>query len=199
MTTGDVTGHEGSTRLALQIKRWLVAALGMGFFGLTVDVFLEHYFTMHSMRSPQWIPVAFGPLAGAITLVAAWRFGTMTLRLFSIASWISICVGGLGFYYHARALARNLESFADLFDWQTLSAILPHVPPLGAPGAFAAMGLVGLLAHTCALKLETVLAPTAARGAERRRSTLLAYGLFGLAFFLLLLAPFIPALIHRLF
>lgn len=199
MRAVGVSDREEPSRVALQIKRWVIAALGMGFLGLTVDVFLEHYFTMHSMRSPQWIPVAFGPLAGAITLVTAWRFEAMTLRLFSIASWISVCVGGVGLYYHGRALVRNLEKFADLLDWQTLLAILPHVPPLGAPMAFVGMGVLGLLVHTCALKLESVLLPTAARGVDRPRPTPLAYGLFALAFLVLVLVPFIPALIHRLF
>ncbi len=31
MTTGEVSGYEGSTRLALRIKRWLIAAFGLGF------------------------------------------------------------------------------------------------------------------------------------------------------------------------
>jgi hypothetical protein len=72
MTLTDRPEQEGSIHVALQIKRWLLGFLGLGFWGLTVDVFLEHYFTIHSMRQPQWIPIVFGPLAGVMTLLAAW-------------------------------------------------------------------------------------------------------------------------------
>ncbi len=192
MDGNDRSTHEVA-RIALQIKRWLLAALGLGFFGLTADVFMEHYFTMHSMRYQQWIPVAFAPLAGIVALATAWRFDAVTLRLFSAASWISIAVGGLGLYFHANAVVRNLESFTD---WQTLLAVLPHSPPLGAPAAFVGTGALGLLAHTCALKLETVLV---GRGATQPEPTLQSRGLFAVAFVLLVLAPLMPVLIHWLF
>ena len=42
----------------------------------------------------------------------------MTLRLFGIAAWISIVVGGLGLYYHGVAVARYLESSLELSDVQ---------------------------------------------------------------------------------
>lgn len=197
--TTDASDREKPTRLALQIKRWLVAAVGMGFVGLTLDVFLEHYFTIHSMRSPQWIPVLFGPLAAAVALITAWRFDATMLRLFSGAAWISIGIGALGLYYHGWAVARNFESVADLFNVQTLFAVLPHTPPLGAPGAFVAMGVLGLLVHTCALRLETMLAAGAAPRVETRSSAALTYALFGLAFVVLVLIPFVPAVFHRLF
>lgn len=157
MLMRGVSDREDPISIAFQVKRWLVAALGVGFFGLAADVFMEHYFTMHSMRPAQWIPLAFGPVAGAIALATAWRFPSMTLRPFSIVSWVSIGVGALGLYYHGRALARNLETFTDLLDVNTLFAILPHVPPLGAPMAFVSMGVLGLLVHTGALKLKTLL------------------------------------------
>lgn len=201
-TTTTTTATDVSlapTRVALRIKRWLVAAVGMGFLGLTLDVFLEHYFTIHSMRSPQWTPVVFGPLAAAVALITAWRFDATMLRLFSGAAWISIGIGTLGLYYHGWALARNFESFADLVDLQALFAVLPHTPPLGAPGAFVAMGVLGLLVHTCALKLENMLATGAAPRVETRRPAALAYALFGLAFVVLALIPFVPAVLHRLF
>ncbi len=123
----------------------------------------------------------------------------MTLRFFPVVSWISIAIGGLGLYYHGVAAARRLGSLQDLMDWQKLLAVLRYAPPLGAPAAFIGMGVLGLLVHACALKLETVLLPTAARGVEVRKPTPLAYGLFGLAFVLLVFAPIIPAIVHRLF
>jgi hypothetical protein len=189
MTHTGPPEHEGSIHMALQIKRWLLAFLGLGFWGLTVDVFLEHYFTIHSMRQPQWIPIVFGPLAGVMTLLAAWRFEAMTLRLFGLAAWISISIGGLGLYYHGVAVARFLESPLELLDVQVLFAVLPHTPPLGAPMAFVGMGVLGLLVHTCALKLEHLVRPR----------SLPANAVFALVFLLLVLAPLSPMLIHVLF
>ena len=189
MTQGDLAGHAGTIGVAVQIKRWLLVALGLGFLGLTVDVFLEHYFTIHSMREPQWIPVVFGPLAGAIALVTAWRFEAVSLWLFSLASWLSLGVGGLGLFFHGRAVARNFEHFAELLDPQALFAILPHATPLGAPMAFVGIGILGLLVHTCAVKLEHMVRP-------RTRT---ASVVFALAFLLLVLAPLSPLLIHVLF
>ncbi|MBI4639993.1 MAG: hypothetical protein HY731_04830 [Candidatus Tectomicrobia bacterium] len=151
------------------------------------------------MRQPQWVPVAFGPLAGVITLVAAWWFEAITLRLFAIACSISMIIGGLGLYYHGMAVARNFESVADLLNWRMLFAALPHAPPLGAPMAFVGMGVIGLLVHTCALKLERVLMPEEADGVEPQTHTLTASTLFILAFLLLVLAPLSPMLIHLLF
>lgn len=92
MTHGGLPEHDASTQAVLRMKRWLSVFLGMGFLGLTVDVFLEHYFTIHSMRHSQWIPVVFGLLVGAIALGTAWRFEGVTLRLFGIASWISLVI-----------------------------------------------------------------------------------------------------------
>lgn len=42
----------------------------------------------------------------------------MTLRLFGIAAWISIVVGGLGLYYYGVAVVRYLESPLELLDVQ---------------------------------------------------------------------------------
>lgn len=189
MTHGDLPGHEGPIELALQIKRWLLGALGLGFLGLTVDVFLEHYFATRSIRPQQWIPIVFGPLAGAIALVTAWRLEAVTLRLFAYTSSISIGVGGLGLYFHGQAMARNFESFSEIFNWQWLFGVLPHAPPLGAPTAFVGMGVLGLLVHTCALKLQDMMRP--------RTRTASVIG--ALAFLLLVLLPLSPTLVHLLF
>lgn len=189
MTHSDLLGHEGPIDLVLRIKRWLLGALGVGFLGLTADVFLEHYFAIRSIRPQQWIPIVFGPLAGAIALVTAWRFEAMTLKLFRIASWVSTGVGALGLYFHAQAMARNFESFSESFDWQWLFGVLPHAPPLGAPTAFVGMGVVGLLVHTCALKLQDMTRP--------RTRTAPVIG--ALAFLLLVLLPLSPTLVHLLF
>lgn len=187
----------GPSRVAFQIKRWLVAALAMWFAGLAVDVFLEHYIALHSLA--QWMPIIFGPLAAATALVTVWRFEGKTLRFFSVVAWISIGIGVLGLYYHAAAVMRRLESFQDLWNLPKLLPVLRYAPPLGAPGAFVAMGVLGLLVHTCALKLENVLVPTGAREPEQKTPTPLAYALFTVAFLAVVLAPFIPAMIHRLF
>ncbi len=188
MTPSDRLDPDRSINVALKIKRWLLGFLGLGFWGLAADVFLEHYFTIHSMRPPQWIPVVFGPLAGVIALVTAWRFDALTLRLFGLAAWLSIATGGLGLYYHGTAVTRNLDSLRDLLNSQTLFAVLPHAPPLGAPMAFVGMGVLGLLAHTCAQRLEHLARP-------RTRA---ADVLFVLAFLLLVLGPLSPMLVHVL-
>ncbi len=189
MTRSDHVGHEGDVDVALQMKRWLLVALGLGFGGLTVDVFLEHYFAIRSIRAQQWIPIIFGPLAAATALVTAWRFAGVMLRLFAVASWVSIGVGLVGLYFHGHAVTRTVDTFSELLDWQTLLGILPHAPPLGAPTAFVGMGVLGLLIHTCAVKLEHMAAPRTQR----------AYAISALAFLLLVVAPLSPVLIHLLF
>lgn len=134
MTTHEVSGYQGSTRLALRIKRWLVAAFGLGFFGVAVDVFLEHYLMLHSPA--QWMPIIFGPLAGVVDLGTAWRFEARTLRFFLIVSSMSIAIGGLGLYYHGVAVWHRLGSPHDLVDWPKLLPGLRYVPPLGAHWVF---------------------------------------------------------------
>jgi len=134
-----------------------------------------------------------------MALVTARRFEGMTLRFFSVVSWISIAIGGLGLYYHAVAATRRFGSLQDLVGWGKVLAVLRYAPPLGAPAAFIGMGVLGLLVHSCALRLENILTAPVGRAAARRTPTALAYGVFGAAFLLLVFAPFIPALIHRLF
>jgi len=184
----------GPSRVAFRIKRWLVGALAMGFAGLAVDVFVEHYVTLHSLA--QWMPIIFGPLAAATALVTVWRFEGRTLRFLSVVSWISIGIGVLGIYYHATAVMRRLESVQDLWNWPKLLPVLRYAPPVGAPGAFVAMGVLGLLVHACALKLENVLVRAGARGPDHKAPTPLEYALFTVAFLAVVLAPFIPAVIH---
>lgn len=122
-----------------------------------------------------------------------------TLRFFSIVSSMSIAIGGLGLYYHGVAVWHRLGSLHDLVDWPKLLPVLRYAPPLGAPAALVGMGALGLLAHTCALKLENILAPFAGRRAKPRRPMPLAYALFGLTFVLLVAAPFVPVVLHWVF
>ncbi len=145
------------------------------------------------------MPIIFGPLAGVVALGTAWRLEAMTLRFFWIVSWMSIAIGGLGLYSHGVAVWHRLGGLHDLVDWPKLLAVPRYAPPLGAPAAFVGMGALGLLAHTCVLKLETILAPSAGRRAKPQRPIPLAYALFGLTFVLLVAAPFVPVVLHWVF
>lgn len=181
--------------LAHRIKRWLLAAIGLSFTALGVDTFFEHFITLH--HQAQWIPIIFGPVAGMIALATAWRPGPLTLRLFFIAAWLAVAVGVLGLYYHGATLMARLGGSQAPLDWRTLLTTLRYGPPIGAPFAFAGMGVLGLLIRTCSRKLEGILGRDGAAG-ERAAPGLLAYGLFGLAFLALVVAPLMPMVLHRL-
>jgi hypothetical protein len=120
----------------------LMAATNEIFLG--VDIFFAHSIS-GTIRPFEWIPIIFGPIAGALLLIA----GLIALRKRSLATVIatlvfiaSIAVGLLGAYFHLmRAILPNAPAgqrvTIDLLVW---------APPLLGPLTFCLVGVLGISA-----------------------------------------------------
>ena len=117
----------------------LMAAVSVALSGL--DAWLAHS-ARGTVRGDEWIPVIFGPIAGATLLVA----GLIALRRRMLASVLativfaaSVVVGVLGAWFHLqRAILPSgpagQRAALDLFFW---------APPVLGPLAFAFIGIFG--------------------------------------------------------
>jgi hypothetical protein len=120
----------------------LMAAINEVFLG--VDIYLAHSIS-GTIVPNEWIPIIFGPLAGALLLVA----GLIALRRRSLATVIanlvflaSIAVGLLGAYFHWLRAARP---FAPPGERLTVTLLI-WAPPVIGPLMFAMVGWLGLSA-----------------------------------------------------
>ena len=111
---------------------------------LGVDTYLAHSIS-GTIRPGEWIPILFGPAAGALLGLA----GLVALRkrmAANIAATVvflaSVAVGVLGSYYH---LARAVVSAAPAGQ-QLTAAILLYAPPILGPLTFALVAVLGLSA-----------------------------------------------------
>ena len=120
----------------------LMAAVNEIFLG--IDTYLAHSIS-GTIRPYEWIPILFGPIAGALLLMA----GLIALRRRPLASVIatvvlsaSIVVGLLGAYFHLyRAL------LPDALPGQRVSVdLLVWAPPILGPLTFSLTGLLGISA-----------------------------------------------------
>jgi hypothetical protein len=136
----------------LQRTRWLplsrdqlmllMAATNEIFLG--IDTYLAHSIS-GTIRPYEWIPIIFGPIAGALLLLA----GLIALRRRPLATIIaavtllaSIGVGLLGAYFHwARAILPSGPP-----GQQVTVTLLVWAPPILAPLTFALVGLLGISA-----------------------------------------------------
>ncbi len=120
----------------------LMAAVNEVFLG--IDTYLAHNIS-GTIRSYEWIPIIFGPVAGGLLLIA----GLIALRRRPLASSIatvvlgaSIVVGLMGAYFHLRrALLPQAvpgeQVSVDLLVW---------APPILGPLTFSLTGLLGISA-----------------------------------------------------
>jgi len=111
---------------------------------LGVDTYLAHSIS-GTIRTGEWIPILFGPAAGALLGLA----GLVALRkrmAANIAATVvflaSVAVGVLGSYYH---LVRAVVSAAPAGQ-QLTAAILLYAPPILGPLTFALVAVLGLSA-----------------------------------------------------
>ncbi|MGA9532494.1 MAG: hypothetical protein WBR18_07230 [Anaerolineales bacterium] len=120
----------------------LMAATNEIFLG--IDIYLAH--SISGTISPnEWIPIVFGPLAGAALMIA----GLIALRRRQLATAIasavllaSIVVGLLGAYFHfVRAILPNAPAFE-----RVSVGLLVWGPPILGPLMFSLVGLLGLSA-----------------------------------------------------
>jgi len=111
---------------------------------LGVDTYLAHSIS-GTIRSGEWIPILFGPLAGVFLLIA----GLIALRRRELANLVasavfvaSMAVGILGSYYH---LHRAILSGAPAGQ-QVTALVLLYGPPLLGPLTFILVGFLGISA-----------------------------------------------------
>jgi hypothetical protein len=133
-------------RLQLPLSRdqllLLMAALNEIFLG--IDIYLAHSIS-GTLVPNEWIPIIFGPIAGALLLIA----GLIALKKRAIATVIatviflvSIGVGLLGDYFHImRAILPNAPA-----SQQVTIDLLVWAPPLLGPLMFVLVGLLGISA-----------------------------------------------------
>ncbi|MBN1562855.1 MAG: hypothetical protein JXA10_03390 [Anaerolineae bacterium] len=120
----------------------LLAAINEIFLG--IDIYLAHDIS-GTIVPNEWIPIIFGPVAGALLLVA----GVIALRQRPLATLIattvlmaSIAVGLLGVYFHLRRAALPDAPSGE----QVTLALLAWGPPFLGPLMFCLVGLFGLSA-----------------------------------------------------
>ena len=111
---------------------------------LGVDTYLAHSLS-GTLRPYEWIPIYFGPIAGALLALA----GLLALRQRAFASLLatlvfvaSAAVGVLGAYFH---IVRTVLPDAPIGAQVTLDLFVLAPPVLG-PLAFALVGLLGVSA-----------------------------------------------------
>ena len=120
----------------------LMAAVNEVFLG--VDIYLAHSIS-GTITAREWIPIIFGPSAGALLLLA----GLISLRRRTAASILatvvllsSMGVGFLGAYFH---LVRAILPTAPLGERVSV-ALLVWSPPILGPLTFTLVGLLGISA-----------------------------------------------------
>jgi len=120
----------------------LMAAINEVFLG--VDIYLAHSIS-GTIVPKEWIPIIFGPIAGALLLLA----GLIALRRRPLATVIativflsSIGVGLLGAYFH---LVRAILPSGPAGEQVTIN-LLVWAPPIVGPLTFALVGVLGMSA-----------------------------------------------------
>ena len=124
--------------------RILTLVLIPAFLGLASDLRIEHVEVV-SMDSVAWIPIIYSLIMAMVCLLAVllWRRAARLalLPLFLAA----LIVGGLGMYKHNRHHPDRILSDSTRA-WTDPAMKHPDAPPHTAPLAFAALGLLGVLA-----------------------------------------------------
>jgi hypothetical protein len=124
------------------MKRVIALGLAPGILALGLDAAISHFAGREMANPAQLVPVTFAPLAtAALLFFAAPRRGAELFR--QGLRWVggaATAVGLLGTGFHVRALLRLLDG--DPLNLTALKAALAVAPPLFAPGAFAAVGVM---------------------------------------------------------
>lgn len=131
-------------RLPLSRDQLVLLMIAINQIFLGIDTYLAHSANL-TIRPNEWIPILFGPAAGALLLLA----GLIALRRRSLATVIatltllaSIIVGLLGAYLH---LQRGLLPSAP--PGQRISIdLLVWAPPILGPLIFSLVGILGISA-----------------------------------------------------
>lgn len=120
----------------------LMAAINLIFIGL--ETYLAHVLN-GTILWREWIPIIFGPVAGATLLVAgliALRRRDVAIILANVVLLAAIIVGLLGAYFH---VVRGSLPSGPVGDRFTLEMMV-WAPPILAPMSFALVGILGISA-----------------------------------------------------
>ena len=141
----------------LNAKRVIALGVAPGVLALGLDAAISH-FAGREMANPfQLTPVIFAPLAAmALLLLGAPHRTAATFRKgVRVLGAVGTLVGLAGTGFHVRALLRLLAG--DALTFERLTAALAVAPPLFAPGAFAAVGMLVWLLGSPRLAIELKL------------------------------------------
>ncbi len=131
-------------RLPLSRDQFMLLMAATNEFFLALDIYLAHNIS-GTIRPNEWIPIIFGPIAGALLLLTgliALRKRPLAATLASVVFGCSIGVGLLGAYFH---VVRAILPTAPAGQRVTLD-LLVWAPPVLGPLTFALVGLLGISA-----------------------------------------------------
>jgi hypothetical protein len=131
-------------RLPLSRDQFMLLMAATNEFFLALDIYLAHSIS-GAIRPNEWIPIIFGPIAGALLLLTgliALRKRPLAATLASVVFACSIGVGLLGAYFH---VVRAILPTAPAGQRVTLD-LLVWAPPVLGPLTFALVGLLGISA-----------------------------------------------------
>ena len=131
-------------RLFLARDQWILLLAAFNEIILGLDTYLAHSIT-GQLKIGEWIPVIFGPVSGALLILAGLIALHRRTQANLIASGVfvaSMVVGILGSYFHLhRALLPEAPA-----GQQITSALLVYGPPLLGPLTFVLIGILGISA-----------------------------------------------------
>jgi hypothetical protein len=120
----------------------LMAAINQIFLG--IDIYLAHSIS-GTIVFNEWIPIIFGPAAGALLLLAgllAYRNRELAKIIATLVFILSIAVGLLGAYFH---FVRAILPTGPADRWVSVD-LLVWAPPILGPLTFSLVGLLGISA-----------------------------------------------------
>ncbi|MDQ3265871.1 MAG: hypothetical protein M3Y59_19820 [Myxococcota bacterium] len=125
------------------VKQVTLLLLGLGYLGLFFDAYVGHALTGSGLAEPpQYVPLYFSPAAFAVLLWLGVR--EVSVRTLARTSFwlggLSAVVGLAGVFFHLLPMVKELSEQA--LTTEALKDVLGSVPPLLAPGAFFAVGVL---------------------------------------------------------
>jgi hypothetical protein len=132
-----------SRRLPLSRDQVMLAMVALNEVFLAIDIYLAHSVSGTIVRN-EWIPIVFGPIAGAALLTAgvlAFRNRPLATVIATVVCALSIMVGLLGALFHWQ---RAILPFGPAGEQVTVG-LLVWAPPVVAPLTFALVGVLGFL------------------------------------------------------
>ena len=141
-TVASTLPHARRLPLSRDQTMMLMVAINEMFLG--VDIYLAHSVS-GTIVPREWIPIIFGPIAGAVFLLAgiiAVRRRRLATGIAVVVSLVSIVVGLLGAYFH---VIRAILPFGPAGQQVTVDYLV-WAPPVLAPLTFALVGVLGISA-----------------------------------------------------